>query len=86
MKKISSFFQSFMRLTRPAKMNMNFGSLNVEGGENRLNVAVTRAREKIILVSSIMPQQLNVDNSKNEGPKLLRKYLEYDFVGFQRRI
>ncbi|WP_456460246.1 AAA domain-containing protein [Reichenbachiella sp.] len=59
------------------KMNMNFGSLNAEGGENRLNVAVTRAREKIYLVTSIMPQQLRVDDTKNEGPKLLKKYLEY---------
>ncbi|MGL1887271.1 MAG: AAA domain-containing protein [Reichenbachiella sp.] len=59
------------------KMNMQFGSLNAEGGENRLNVAVTRAREKIFLVTSIMPQQLQVDDSKNLGPKLLKKYLEY---------
>ncbi len=59
------------------RMNMQFGSLNAEGGENRLNVAVTRAREKVIVVSSIVPQQLNVEDSKNEGPKLLKKYLEY---------
>lgn len=61
------------------KMNMNFGSLNTQGGENRLNVAITRAREKIYLVTSIMPQQLKVENSKNEGPKLLKKYLEYAY-------
>ena len=62
------------------KMNMNFGSLNVEGGENRLNVAITRARQKIYLVTSIMPQQLKVEDSKNEGPKLLKKYLEYAYA------
>lgn len=61
------------------RLNMQFGSLNAEGGENRLNVAVTRAREKIYLVSSIMPQQLNVDETKNQGPKLLKKYLEYAY-------
>jgi superfamily I DNA and/or RNA helicase len=59
------------------RMNHHFGSLNIERGENRLNVAVTRAREKIIVVSSIMPQQLKVEDTKNQGPKLLRKYLEY---------
>jgi len=59
------------------KMMMQFGSLNAAGGENRLNVAVTRAREKIILVTSILPEQLTVSEIKNEGPKLLRKYLEY---------
>ncbi len=59
------------------KFNMQFGSLNQEGGENRLNVAVTRAREKIYLVASILPQQLAVEDSVHEGPKLLKKYLEY---------
>jgi hypothetical protein len=59
------------------KMLMNFGSLNQSGGENRLNVAASRAREKIYVISSILPQQLNVENAQNEGPKLLKKYLEY---------
>ena len=56
---------------------MQFGSLSMSGGENRLNVAITRAREKIILISSIWPEQLKVDDVKNEGPKLLRAYLEF---------
>ncbi len=59
------------------RMSMQFGSLNAAGGENRLNVAITRAREKIIVVTSIWPEQLKVASVKNEGPKLLRKYLQY---------
>lgn len=59
------------------KLVMQFGSLNQRGGENRLNVAVTRAREKVFLVTSITPEQLKVEDSVNEGPKLLRRYLEY---------
>lgn len=59
------------------RLLMNFGTLNQTGGENRLNVAVTRAREKIYVVSSILPNQLNVENAQNEGPKMLKKYLEY---------
>ncbi|MBC7389896.1 MAG: DUF4011 domain-containing protein [Opitutaceae bacterium] len=59
------------------KMNHQFGSLNLVGGENRLNVAITRAKEKVIVVSSIHPQQLNVENALHDGPKLLKKYLEY---------
>lgn len=59
------------------RFSMQFGSLNQEGGGNRLNVAVTRAREKVYVVASIMPQQLLVDESLHEGPRLLKKYLEY---------
>ncbi len=55
----------------------SFGSLSQEGGENRLNVAVTRARSKIILVTSIEPEELKVEGSKHQGPKLLKKYLSY---------
>lgn len=54
-----------------------FGSLNQAGGENRLNVAISRAREKVIVVCSFMPEQLQVDETLHEGPKLLKAYLEY---------
>ncbi|GAB4240663.1 MAG: hypothetical protein Tsb0034_17220 [Ekhidna sp.] len=62
---------------KKGKVKLQFGSLNAAGGENRLNVAVTRAREKVVVVSSLMPQQLNTEDTKNEGPKLLKKYLVY---------
>jgi superfamily I DNA and/or RNA helicase len=59
------------------KVIAQFGSLNGVGGENRLNVAITRAREVIYLVTSLQPHELEVENTKNLGPKLLKKYLEY---------
>jgi hypothetical protein len=59
------------------RVHSNFGSLSTEGGENRLNVAITRAKNKIIVVTSIEPEDLKVDSSKNQGPKLLRDYLFY---------
>jgi hypothetical protein len=68
------------------KFNMQFGSLSMVGGENRLNVAVTRAREKIILVCSIEPEDLQTDDVKNEGPRLLKKYLEFAREVHQHRF
>jgi hypothetical protein len=55
---------------------MNFGPLNREGGQRRLNVAVTRAREKLVVVSSIRAQDL--DLSATKAPALhLHRYLDY---------
>ncbi len=59
------------------KLYTSFGSLSIEGGENRLNVAITRAKSKIIVVTSIEPEELKVETTKNLGPKLLKKYLSY---------
>lgn len=59
------------------KLYTSFGSLSQDGGENRLNVAITRARTKVIVVTSIEPEELRVDSSKNLGPRLLKKYLMY---------
>lgn len=55
----------------------SFGTLSQDGGENRLNVAISRAKQKVYVVTSIEPEDLNVDNSRNRGPKLLKKYLQY---------
>lgn len=58
-------------------MRMNFGSLNRAGGENRLNVAVTRARDRVVVVTSIRPQQLTTEQAEYAGPRLLKAYLHY---------
>ena len=54
-----------------------FGSLSAQGGENRLNVAISRAKDKVFIVASIEPADLRVDDAANAGPKLLKKYLQY---------
>ena len=59
------------------RVSLNFGSLSQEGGENRLNVAISRAKKKIYVVTSIEPEELEVENTKNNGPKLFKKYLQY---------
>lgn len=59
------------------KVRVQFGSLNKEGGENRLNVAVTRAREETIIVSSIEPGEIPLDTVKSIGPKRLKDFLQY---------
>ena len=59
------------------KVIARFGSLSNEGGENRLNVAITRAKQKIYVITSIEPEELNVAGSKNIGPKLFKEYLRY---------
>ena len=59
------------------KVNYTFGSLSIDGGENRLNVAITRAKNKIYVVTSIEPEELKVDSSKYPGPRLLKSYLTY---------
>ena len=60
---------------------LNFGPLSLEGGERRLNVAITRARRQVVLFTSFEPSQLRVEETKNVGVKHLRSYLEMADVG-----
>ncbi len=62
---------------RSGKFRLNFGSLSQQGGENRLNVAISRAREKIFMISSIFPHQLPVLETHSKGAQLLKKYLSF---------
>ncbi len=62
------------------KVVRNFGWLNQTGGENRLNVAVSRAKRKIHIITSIEADELKVDDLKNEGPRIFKKYLEYAYA------
>jgi len=59
------------------KISVNFGSLSQDGGENRLNVAISRAKKKSYVVTSIEPEELFVNKTKNNGAKLFKKYLQF---------
>ena len=54
----------------------NFGPLNRVGGERRLNVAVTRAKCNVQLVSSMRYTDIDLKKSGAEGVRLLREYLD----------
>lgn len=66
------------------KFSLNFGPLNKQGGERRLNVAVTRAKKKLTLVSSIVAGDIDTTRTNSEGMRLLRDYLEYVASGGER--
>lgn len=59
------------------KLTMNFGPLNREGGERRLNVAITRARRRVELVASITGTEPEFTTNLREGPRHLQRYLDY---------
>jgi hypothetical protein len=56
-------------------MLMNFGPINQNGGERRLNVAFSRARKHMALVSSIRHHEIT--NDYNDGARALKNYLRY---------
>ncbi len=57
------------------KMLMNFGPINKSGGERRLNVAFSRAKHHMAVVSSI--QFADITNDYNDGANCLKNYLRY---------
>jgi len=56
---------------------MNFGPINKEGGQRRLNVLFTRAKYAIELITSIQYKQLQIDNSHSKGTIAFRDYLKF---------
>lgn len=61
--------------------SMNFGPINQEGGERRLNVLFSRARTRCEIFASFDPEDMNLTNIKNEGPRVLKKFLEFAKTG-----
>ncbi|TSD95366.1 DUF4011 domain-containing protein [Skermania sp. ID1734] len=58
-------------------LSHNFGPLNQEGGHRRLNVAITRARSRMTLVSSFSHTDMDPERSTAPGVAMLRAYLRY---------
>ncbi len=71
------FFSVGYAPDKDGKFNMVFGPLSASGGERRLNVAITRAREKIVVVSSIHAAQIDTSRISSKGPADLRAFLDF---------
>ena len=59
------------------KMSLNFGPLNQDGGERRLNVLITRAREKCVVFSNFKAYDMKLTANPPYGVKSLKEFLEY---------
>ncbi|GBG12991.1 uncharacterized protein NMK_0529 [Novimethylophilus kurashikiensis] len=63
------------------KVALNFGPLNLEGGHRRLNVAVSRARQGVVIFSTLMPEQIDLSRVRAAGVRDLKNYLEFAIRG-----
>jgi len=59
------------------RVSMNFGPMNWEGGERRLNVAITRARREVLVFSSVRAEQIDLTRTRARGVRDLKGFLEY---------
>ncbi len=62
---------------KQGKVTMTFGPLNRDGGERRLNVAVSRARYQMKIFSSLRYDDIDLYRSDSKGVKYLKSFLEY---------
>jgi hypothetical protein len=77
------FTTAFSKKPGDPKLPLNFGPLSVTGGEKRFNVAVTRARRKVLIFTSFEPSDIDLSRTKSVGLAHLRAYLEMAGHGVQ---
>jgi len=69
---------------KDGKVSMNFGPLNRDGGWRRLNVAISRARQEMIVYSTLTPEQIDLSRTRALGVEGLKGFLK--FAGQNRNI
>ncbi len=63
------------------RMRYQWGPLLRDGGERRLNVAATRAKHRLTLVSSFSGHDVDPDRVTKAGARMLADYLDYASSG-----
>ncbi|MCI6774210.1 DUF4011 domain-containing protein [Methanobrevibacter boviskoreani] len=63
------------------QLRLNFGPLNRDGGERRLNVLITRAREQCVIFSNFKSSDMAVDKIRSKGVKIFKDYLYFAETG-----
>ncbi len=59
------------------RVTSTVSSLNKEGGHRRLNVAVTRARQELVVFTSLRPEQIDLGRTAARGVRDFKHFLEY---------
>ena len=59
------------------RVSLNFGPLNQAGGWRRLNVAVSRAREEMLVFSTLEAAQIDLNKTSSKGVAGLKAFLEF---------
>lgn len=67
-------------------MSMNFGPINRPGGERRLNVAITRARQELVVFSTLRPEHIDLARTQSVGVRDLKHFLEFAERGPQALV
>ena len=62
---------------RDGRVALNFGPLNQQGGWRRLNVAVSRAREEMVVFSSMTASMIDLARTNSKGVAGLKAFLEF---------
>ena len=63
------------------KLTMNFGPLNQEGGQRRLNVLITRARQRCEVFTNLTDDDIDLSRTNAHGVEALKRYLKYARTG-----
>jgi hypothetical protein len=63
------------------RVDLNFGPLNREGGERRLNVLITRARRRCEVFTNMTEDDIDLERTNSQGVRALRTYLAFAHRG-----
>jgi very-short-patch-repair endonuclease/DNA polymerase III delta prime subunit len=62
--------------------SMSFGPLNNEGGEKRLNVLITRARQRCEVFTNLTSDDIDLNRTKSYGVRTLKSFLQFAQHGY----
>jgi very-short-patch-repair endonuclease len=71
------FFSICYGADETGRVAMNFGPLNRDGGERRLNVAITRAKHEVLVFSGLRADQIDLTRTRARGVRDLKYFLDY---------
>jgi len=63
--------------TEDGRLHMNFGPLNRQGGERRLNVLITRARKRCEVFTNLQSSDIDLSRTQARGVEAFKRFLKY---------